>query len=76
MPLMPVQEDTIRICINGAHQEIPKGTTLESLIAQFRLQKKTVVVEHNRQVADKSTYALMELKENDQVEIVHFVGGG
>lgn len=65
---------TIRV--NGEKREVPKGTTLEELIELFRLKKKSVVLELNQKVVERSTYRVAQLKENDTVEIVHFVGGG
>ena len=71
-----MSSQAITIQVNGLKQEIPDGTTLEGLLCLFSLQKKSVAVERNHEVADKATYALTELKENDSIEIVHFVGGG
>ena len=76
MAHMPGQFKAVTVHINGSERDIPEGTTLEDLVSLLRLQKKTIVVERNRQVADKTAYALTQLKENDQIEIVHFVGGG
>ena len=73
---MPVQLKTITVHINGSKQDIPEGATLESLLSLFHLEKKSVAVEHNCQVADKTAYGATHLKENDRIEIVHFVGGG
>ena len=76
MTRMQSQLGVIAIQVNGLKQDVPYGTTLEDLISLFHLQKKSVVVERNRQVVDKTAYAVTQLKENDQIEIVHFVGGG
>lgn len=76
MTHMPAQLKTIAIHVNGFKQDIPEGATLEDLLSFFHLQKKSVVVEHNRRVADKTVYGAIHLKDNDYVEIVHFVGGG
>lgn len=64
------------ICVNGAKREIPKGITLEGLIEFFQLKKKSVVLELNRKVIDRSVFSATQLNDNDIVEIVHFVGGG
>jgi thiamine biosynthesis protein ThiS len=73
---MRSQSELITIHINGSKEDVPHGTTLEHLISLSRLQKKSIVVERNRQVVDKTAYSAIQLKENDQIEIVHFVGGG
>lgn len=64
------------IRLNGIKKEVPEGTTVESLIQLFQLGKKSVVFELNQQVVNRNSYSLTQLKENDTLEIVHFVGGG
>ena len=76
MTRMQSQLGVIAIQVNGLRRDVPYGTTLEDLISLFHLQKKSIVVERNRQVVDKTAYAVTPLKENDKIEIVHFVGGG
>lgn len=66
----------IMVCVNGAKREVPKGTTLDGLIELFQLKKKSIVLELNRKVVDRSVFSATQLKENDIIEIVHFVGGG
>ena len=76
MTQMESQLKTITIQINGSKQDVPTGATLEDLVSLFHLQKKAIAVEHNHQVTDRSLYGKTQLKADDQVEIVHFVGGG
>jgi sulfur carrier protein len=76
MTHMPIQLQTITVCVNDSKHDIPEGTTLEGLLLFFRLEKKSVAVEHNRQAVDKAAYSVTRLKDKDSVEIVHFVGGG
>ncbi|MBI4372154.1 MAG: sulfur carrier protein ThiS [Candidatus Omnitrophica bacterium] len=66
----------MKICINGASREVPGGTTLEKLIELFGLKKRSVALELNQKVIDRSIYSNVALNENDTVEIVQFVGGG
>ena len=66
----------MKVCINGINREIPNGTTLEGLVDLFKVNGKTVVLELNRQIVDRNIFAKTPLKEDDTVEIVHFVGGG
>ena len=71
---MQSQLGVIAIQVNGLKQDVPYGTTLEHLVSLFHLQKKSVAIERNRQVVEKTAYASSQLKENDQMEIVHCVG--
>ena len=67
---------SVTIRVNGAKREVPDGTTLEKLVELFQLKKKSIVLELNHQVIDRNTYSTAQIKEDDTVEIVHFVGGG
>lgn len=66
----------MKVTINGKTQTLLPGLTLQELIAQYKLDPDTVVVEINRDIIQKNDYAAVRLKENDVIEIVCFVGGG
>ena len=66
----------MNIRVNGSNREVPSGTTLEKLVEVFQLKKKSIVLELNHKVIDRNAYQAAQLRENDTVEIVHFVGGG
>ena len=40
------------------------------------LNKNKIAVEHNGTIIPKSKYKKKYLKNNDSLEIVHFIGGG
>ncbi len=64
------------ICLNGHKKEIPSGTTIQQLIEMFQLERKSIVCELNRKVLDRNVFPQTLLREDDTVEIMHFVGGG
>ena len=64
------------VCVNGMKREVAKGTTLQELIELFKVNQKSVVLELNREVVDRSSFSATRLEEDDTVEIVQFVGGG
>ena len=64
------------ISINGMRREVPNGATLEALVELLNLKKKSIAVELNQKVVERSTFKEVSLQPNDTVEIVHFVGGG
>ena len=64
------------IRVNGNKREVPQEITLEELFEHFNLKKKSVVLELNRKVVDRASFTATRLKEDDAIEIVHFVGGG
>ena len=46
------------------------------LLNQLEIHTARVAVELNLDIVPKDKYATTALKEGDQVEVVHFVGGG
>ncbi|MBM7659981.1 sulfur carrier protein [Bacillus mesophilus] len=67
----------MKLRINGDDIEISADVrNVADLLKHFQLQEKVVIVEHNREILEKSTHQLVSLTDGDQIEIVHFVGGG
>ena len=66
----------MKIRINGDEREFETSLTLAGLIEQLGMKSDRVAVELNREIAPRDRWAQLELNEGDQVEIVHFVGGG
>ena len=66
----------MRVKLNGQPIELADGLTLEALLADYRLKKEQVVVEHNYEVPDKAAYGATRVKDGDVIEIVKFMGGG
>jgi len=68
--------ETIQVTVNGEAREVPAGRTVTGLLEELELHPGLVVVEHNREILDRDTYAETELRDGDVLELVHFVGGG
>ena len=66
----------MKLTINGKKREIVKSQSLEELIRELNIQAPNFAVALNQQVIPKSKYATTAIQENDEVEIVHAVGGG
>ena len=66
----------MKLTINGEKREIVKSQTLEELIRELNIQEPNFAVALNQQVIPKSKYTTTAIQENDEVEIVHAVGGG
>lgn len=64
------------LTVNGEKRELPDGICVRDMLASFKLEGKILVVEVNREIVDRSLYDAAVLHDGDQVEIVHFVGGG
>ncbi|WP_240046931.1 sulfur carrier protein ThiS [Paracraurococcus ruber] len=66
----------ITVTVNGEAREIPAPATVADLLALIGLDTRKVAVERNLEIVPRSTYAATALEAGDQLEIVHFIGGG
>jgi thiamine biosynthesis protein ThiS len=64
------------IVLNGEPHEAPRGATVQALLETIGLAPGRVAVEVNGRIASREDFARALLRENDRVEVVHFVGGG
>ncbi len=62
--------------INGEPREVVDDLSLLELIKQLKLPADRIAIELNRSVVRRAEWAGTVLKDDDRVEIVHFVGGG
>ncbi len=62
--------------INGKNEKIEQVTNLTRLIKDKGLCPERIVVEYNFQIVPKEEWGNINLQENDNLEIVSFVGGG
>jgi sulfur carrier protein len=66
----------MKITINGRVRELPEGLTLQTCLAELKLDPRTIVVERNREVVLREKFAEVLLQDGDVLEVVRFVGGG
>ena len=66
----------IKIKINGKINKIDDKTKLSVLVKNLKVPLKKVAIELNREIVDKKNLNKINLKVNDKIEIVHFIGGG
>lgn len=66
----------MRIQLNGELCELLDGETVAGLLALRELAGRRVAVELNLDIVPRSQHADTVLKEGDQVEVVHAIGGG
>ncbi len=65
-----------KIQLNGKKVSIKSNISVFDLLTKYKLSYKKVAVEHNGKIVTKVNYKKKKLKNNDKVEIVHFIGGG
>ena len=65
-----------KIQLNGKKVLIKSNYSLVDLLKKYKLTNKKFAVECNGVIIPKANYKKKNLKNNDKIEIVHFIGGG
>ena len=66
----------IKIRVNGKVKSISDNYLMSDLVKNLKISIKKVAIELNQEIIDKKNISKINLKENDTIEIVHFIGGG
>ena len=66
----------IKIKVNGKIKRIFENTRLSDLIKSLKIPIKKVAIELNQEIIDKKKLKNIKIKNGDNIEIVHFIGGG
>ena len=64
------------IDLNGNRYDMPTEVeSVQELLGHLKLEERIVIVEVNRDILAKDAYD-KPINDRDQIEIIHFVGGG
>ena len=66
----------INVTINGDQHSLDNAVCLVDLLEKFDIEHDKVAIEHNLEIVPKSTFANVMVGDGDNLEIVHFIGGG
>ena len=66
----------MRIQVNGEPREVAEQTTVRALIESLGLATVPVAVERNKDLVPRAQHEATRLQDGDELEVVHFVGGG
>ncbi len=66
----------IKIKLNGKVKSVKEDYKMQNLLNDFKIPLKKVAIELNLEIIDKKKLKKIKLKNNDKIEIVHFIGGG
>ena len=66
----------IKIKLNGKLKTINNKSTLFTIVQKNKIPLAKVAIELNQEIVDKKKIKNINLKNNDKIEIVHFIGGG
>jgi thiamine biosynthesis protein ThiS len=67
---------TIRITVNGMHEDVPSSATLADLIDLFQEMDRDLIIEHNGRFVFSQDYDITQVAPNDRVEFIHPNFGG
>tara|TARA_B100000579_G_scaffold146341_1_gene118749 strand:- start:452 stop:670 length:219 start_codon:yes stop_codon:yes gene_type:complete len=66
----------VKIKINGKKCTINPKMTLKEVMVRFKIPLDKVAIELNQNIIDRKKINKIKVKNNDKIEIVHFIGGG
>ncbi|MDR3242603.1 MAG: sulfur carrier protein ThiS [Clostridiales Family XIII bacterium] len=64
------------ITVNGVDLNLPESRRLSDFLTSQGYNKERVVVQLNQVIIPKKDHQFVTLKNEDALEILHFVGGG
>jgi sulfur carrier protein len=65
-----------KIQLNGKKITIKQKISIFDLLKKHKLDKKKVAIELNGSILLKKSFKKITIKNDDRIEIVHFIGGG
>ena len=65
-----------KIQLNGKKVVIKSNFSLFDLLKKYKLVNKKVAIECNGKIIPEGNFKKKNLRNNDKIEIVHFIGGG
>jgi sulfur carrier protein len=72
--------DVLTLLLNGENRQFETPShgplSVQGLLVELGLDMRKVAVERNEEIVPRSRYAETWLISGDQLEIVHFIGGG
>ena len=69
-------KNKIKIKVNGKKIIFDNNTSIEKLTKKLKIPLNKVAIELNKKILDKKKLKNVKLNNNDNIEIVHFIGGG
>jgi thiamine biosynthesis protein ThiS len=66
----------MQVYVNGELKELSGTPSLIELVTELQLPAARIAIELNKEVVRRGEWGSTMLKDEDRIEIVHFVGGG
>ena len=65
-----------KIQLNGKKITIKSNFSILDLLKKYKLSSKKIAIDLNGVIISKINFKKKILKNNDKIEVVHFIGGG
>ena len=66
----------MKIVVNGKELEFNNEITIKQLLVNLEIEDKVMAVAVNMEIVKKDNWSSRIIKEDDKIELLHFVGGG
>ncbi len=66
----------IKITLNGEEKILATSKTIADLLAELKLDERKIAIEQNYEIINNDSFSKTPISNGDQIEIVHFIGGG
>lgn len=66
----------VEVILNGERRSVPADLSIGQLLAHLSISADRVAVERNRALVPREAWEQVRVESGDELEIVHFVGGG
>jgi sulfur carrier protein len=66
----------MKLIINGETKKLDKNITLAQLLQELDLTQKVMAAAVNMEIVKQAEWESYELKDEDKIELLDFVGGG
>lgn len=66
----------MQVQVNGETREIPAELSLAQLLDHLSMPSRLLAIELNKEVVRRKDWDNVRIKDEDRIEIIHFVGGG
>ena len=69
-------KNKIKIKVNGKKLVFDHNASVDKLTKKLKIPLNKVAIELNKKILNKKKINKIKLNNNDNIEIVHFIGGG
>jgi sulfur carrier protein len=66
----------MKLIINGETKEFLNESTLKNIMENLKIEDKVMAAAVNMEIVKKENWDVFKPKEDDKIELLHFVGGG